>query len=152
MFDSVAPGNYEVIASAMADFFKDTLAAEVISGRTTLTDFLPSFDTARVPVVTEFLPVTTDSLPFNQVFTLKFNIPMNRSAVESALLFEPAANVTYEWDVKSKLLTVRPVTGFVLKDTVPDQAHHICGVPLGCSHRGGVPGLFRDKGTSRSCY
>ena len=115
MFASVAPGNYEVIASGMADFFNDTLAAEVISGRTTLTDFLPSFDTARVPVVTEFLPVTTDSLTFNQVFTLRFNIPMNRSAVESALLFEPAANVTYEWDDKSKLLTVRPVTGFASK-------------------------------------
>jgi hypothetical protein len=115
LFDSVPPGNYQVIAGGMADFYNDTLDVEIVSGRSTLADFLPSFDTARVPVVTEFLPVTTDSLPFNQVFTLKFNVPMDRAKAEAALVLEPAASVIREWDEKSKILTIRPETGFASK-------------------------------------
>jgi len=112
MFDSVPPGSYQVIVSGMADFYNDTLNASVTAGRTTLTDFLPSFDTTRVPVVLQHTPVTTDSLPFNQAFSFTFNVTMNREAVQSALQFEPAVNVTYEWDEKSKIITVRPQTGF----------------------------------------
>lgn len=115
LFDSVPPGNYEVIAGGMDDFYNDTLNVEVVSGRSTLADFLPSFDTVRVPVITEFLPVTTDSLPFNQVFTLRFNVPMDREAVEAALVLEPAASVICEWDEKGKVLTIRPETGFASK-------------------------------------
>ena len=115
MFDSVPPGTYQVIAGGMADFYNDTVTAVVTAGTTTLADLLPSFDTARVPVVTEYLPVTTDSLPFNQVFVLKFNVPMDKSAVQGALVFEPAVAVTCEWDERSKALTVKPATGFASK-------------------------------------
>jgi N-acetylmuramoyl-L-alanine amidase len=115
MFDSVPPGDYQVIAGGMTDFYNDTLSATVTAGKTTLTDFLPSFDTARVPMVLERLPVITDSLPFNQAFSFTFNVTMDREAVQSALLFEPAVNLTYEWDEKSKVLTVRPQVGFVSK-------------------------------------
>ncbi len=115
MFDSVPPGTYQVVAGGMTDFFNDTVTATVTGGATTLADLLPSFDTVRIPVVTELLPVTTDSLPFNQAFVLKFNIPMDRSAVQSAFVIEPAVSVTYEWDEKSRILTVKPVTGFASK-------------------------------------
>lgn len=115
MFDSVPPGTYQVIAGGMADFYNDTVTAVVTPGTTTLADLLPSFDTARVPVVTEYLPVTADSLPFNQTFILKFNVPMDRSAVQNALVFEPSAVVNYEWDEKSRILTVKPATGFASK-------------------------------------
>ncbi len=115
MFDSLPPGNYELIVSGMTDFYNDTIMTTVVAGKTTLADFLPSFDTARVPVVVEHLPAVTDSLPFNQVFTFSFNIPMDREAVQSGLVFEPAANVIHEWDEKSKVLTVRPQTGFAAK-------------------------------------
>lgn len=112
MFDSLPPGNYEVIAGGMADFYNDTLSASVIAGKTTLIDFLPSFDTARVPVVIEHFPSATDSLQFNQALSFRFNIPMNKLAVQSALVFEPDAGVTCEWDEKGMLLTVRPETGY----------------------------------------
>jgi hypothetical protein len=56
MFDSLPPGNYELIVSGMTDFYNDTIMATVTAGKTTLADFLPSFDTARVPVVAEHLP------------------------------------------------------------------------------------------------
>ncbi len=115
MFDSLAPGNYELIVSGMTDFYNATALVAVTAGNTTLADFLPSFDTARVPVVMEHLPAVTDSLPFNQVFTFSFNVPMDREAVFSALVFEPSANVVHEWDEKSKVLTVRPQTGFAAK-------------------------------------
>ncbi|NLD63727.1 MAG: hypothetical protein GX646_07495 [Bacteroidales bacterium] len=115
MFDSLPPGNYEVIVSGMDDFYNDTLSAAVTAGKTTLADFLPSFDTARVPVVVEHMPVTSDSLPFNQSFTFTFNVPMDRLAVQTALIFEPAADVIYEWDDKSRVLTVSPQTGFASK-------------------------------------
>lgn len=115
MFDSVPPGNYQVIVGGMADFYNDTLIATVNAGKTTLTDFLPSFDTARVPVVLQHTPVSTDSLPFNQTFSFTFNVTMDREAVQSALQFEPAVNVIYEWDDKSKVLTVRPQMGFASK-------------------------------------
>jgi len=112
MFDSLPPGNYDVIAGDMADFYNDTVTAVVNPGMTTIADLLPSFDTARVPVVTERLPFTTDSLPFNQTFTFKFNVPMNMLAVQSALVFEPEVSVIYEWDQRSRILTVKPKTGF----------------------------------------
>jgi len=112
MFDSLPPGNYEVIASGMTDFYNDTVNAVANSGMTTLSDLLPSFDTARVPVVIEHLPSTTDSLPFNQAFSFRFNVPMNMLAVQSALVFEPEVSVTYEWDEKSRILTVKPKTGY----------------------------------------
>ena len=115
MFDSLPPGNYELIVSGMADFYNDTVMATVTAGKTTLADVLPSFDTARVPLVVEYLPAVTDSLPFNQVFTFSFNVPMDREAVLSALVFEPEANVVHEWDEKNKVLTVRPQTGFAAK-------------------------------------
>jgi len=115
MFDSLPPGNYELIVSGMTDFYNDTVLATVVAGKSTLADFLPSFDTARVPVVVEYLPAVTDSLPFNQVFTFSFNVPMDREAVQTALVFEPAVSVLHEWDEKSKVLTVRPQTGFVAK-------------------------------------
>jgi len=115
MFDSLPSGTYQVIAGGMADFYNDTVTAVVTAGTTTLADLLPSFDTARVPVVTEYFPVTADSLPFNQTFILKFNVPMDRSAVQGALVFEPSAVVNYEWDEKSKILTVKPATGFASK-------------------------------------
>jgi N-acetylmuramoyl-L-alanine amidase len=115
MFDSLPPGNYELIVSGMADFYNDTIMATVTAGKTTLADFLPSFDTARVPVVAEHLPAVTDSLPFNQVFSFSFNVPMDRETMQTALVFEPAANVVHEWDEKSKVLTVRPQTGFAAK-------------------------------------
>lgn len=115
MFDSVPPGVYQVIASGMPDHYNDTLTAFVNSGKTTLTDFLPSFDTARVPAVTGHLPVTTDSLMFNQAFTFNFNIPMDRAAVQTALISEPAAVLNFEWDDKSKVLIVKPQTGFATK-------------------------------------
>jgi len=112
MFDSLPPGNYDVIVGDMADFYNDTVTAVVTPGMTTIADLLPSFDTARVPVVTEHLPSTTDSLPFNQTLTFKFNVPMNMLAVQSALMFEPQVDIMYEWDEKSRILTVKPKTGF----------------------------------------
>lgn len=115
LFDSVPPGNYQVISCGMADFYNDTLDVNVVYGRSILADFLPSFDTVRPPVITEFLPVTTDSLPFNQVFTMKFNLPMDREAVEAALILEPAASVIFEWDDKCRILTISPVTGLASK-------------------------------------
>ncbi len=115
MFDSLAPGNYELICSGVPDFFNDTLTATVLAGKTTLADFLPSFDTLRSPEVIGFIPSTTDSLPFNQVFTFTFNIPMDRAKVQAALVTEPAVNMLFQWDAKSRVMTVRPEIGFSSK-------------------------------------
>jgi len=65
--------------------------------------------------VVEFLPVTTDSLPFNQTFTVVFNIPMDRDSVEAALVIEPEANLVFAWDDKGKILTINPETGLTGK-------------------------------------
>jgi hypothetical protein len=115
MFDSLAPGNYQLISSGINDFFNDTLDAVVTAGKTTLADFLPSFDTTKVPVISAFITSTADSVPFNQDFTFVFNIPMNKSAVQASLLFDPAASVVYEWDEKSKVLKVKPEVAFASK-------------------------------------
>jgi hypothetical protein len=115
MFDSLAPGNYELICSGMTDFFNDTLPATVIAGKTTLADFLPSFDTVRVPAVTGFLPSVADSLAFNQELTFTFNIPMDREKVEAALVTEPAVILLFQWDPKGRILKVKPEIGFASK-------------------------------------
>jgi hypothetical protein len=139
LFDSVAPGDYKVVCSGMADFYNDTLNATVIAGKTTLVDLLPSFDTARVPVVTGFMPVITDSLAFNQVFTFTFNVPMDRNAVEAALVIEPSAGLLYEWDEKGKVMTVKPETGFASKTNytmrLTTAAHSFWKVPLGSEYQ-----------------
>jgi hypothetical protein len=115
MFDSLPPGNYELICSGILDFFNDTLAADVIAGKSTLTDFFPPFDTTRAPTVVEFAPVTTDSLPFNQTFTITFDIPMDQDSVEAALVTEPAADFVFGWDDRGKTVTISPETGFTGK-------------------------------------
>jgi hypothetical protein len=112
MFDSLAPGNYQVICSGIPDYLTQTLDVAVTAGKTTLADFLPAFDTTRFPVVLDFITSTADSLPFNQEFTLVFNIPMNRNVVQTNLVFSPAVSVVYEWDEKGKVLTVKPEVGF----------------------------------------
>lgn len=115
MFDSLPPGDYELICNGITDFLDDTLSAEVVSDISTLIDFLPRLDTTRAPSVVEFLPSTTDSLPFNQAFTFRFDIPMDRDSVEAALVIEPAASLITEWDDKGKIMTVKPETGFAGK-------------------------------------
>ncbi len=115
MFDSLAPGNYEIICSGLSDFFNDTLTSTVLAGKTTLADFLPQFDTIKVPVVTGMLPSTADSIPFNQEFTFTFNIPMDRNKVQAALVTEPAVSLLFQWDAKSRVMTVRPEAGFASK-------------------------------------
>ena len=134
MFDSLSPGDYELVCSGMTDFYNDTLQAVVTAGMTTLADFLPVFDTARVPVITELLPTTTDSLLFNQSFNFTFNIPMDRQAVESAFVVEPAATLLFQWDDKGKVLTVRPETGFASKTSylirITTEASSLWDVPL----------------------
>jgi len=112
MFDSLAPGNYEIISSGIPDFLNQTVNVAVTAGKTTLADFLPAFDTTRFPVVLDFITSTADSLPFNQEFTFVFNIPMNRNVVETNLVFSPDVSVVYEWDDKSKVLKVKPEIGF----------------------------------------
>ena len=37
---------------------------------------------------------------------------MNRNVVQTNLVFSPEASVVYEWDEKSKVLTVKPEVGF----------------------------------------
>jgi len=115
MFDSLAPGNYELICSGVPYFFNDTLTATVNAGKTMLADFLPSFDTLRSPEVTGFVPSTADSLTFNQAFTFTFNIPMDKAKVQAALVTEPAVNLLFQWDDKSRVMTVRPEIGFASK-------------------------------------
>ncbi len=115
MFDSLAPGSYELICSGITDFFNDTITATVNAGKTTLADFLPSFDTTKVPVVTGFMPSVIDSLAFNQALTFTFNIPMDRDSVQKAFTVEPEVNLLFEWSDKGRMLTVRPAIGFTGK-------------------------------------
>ena len=118
----------------MTDFYNDTLDAVVTAGKTTLADFLPVFDTARVPLVTDLLPSTADSLLFNQSFTFVFNVPMDMEAVESAFVVEPSVPLLFQWDGKGKVLTVKPETGFAGKTNylmrITTEASSLWDVPL----------------------
>lgn len=135
MFDSLVPGDYELISSGIPDFLNDTLNVTVTAGKSTLADFLPDFDTTKVPVITEWLPATSDSLNFNQEFSFRFNIPMDKSAVESALVMEPAVKMIFSWDDKGKAMTVKPETGYASKTSyilkISTGAHSYWNVPLG---------------------
>jgi N-acetylmuramoyl-L-alanine amidase len=149
MFDSLAPGDYELVCSGIPDFLNDTLNVSVTAGVTTLADFLPGYDTSQVPLVSEWAPVTTDSVPFNQEFTIRFNIPMDKSSVESGLMTEPAVNLVFSWDVKGKVLTVKPevgyasMTSYVLKLTT--SAHSLWDVPLESEFQMSFVTLSRTK-------
>lgn len=149
MFDSLPPGDYELVCSAIPDFLNDTLNVTVTAGNTTLADFLPGYDTSKVPAVVEFMPVTTDSVPFNQEFVFRFNIPMDKSSVQSGLITDPPVNLVFSWDDKGKVMTIRPevgyagMTAYIMKLAV--SAHSLWNVPLESEFRMSFVTLSRSR-------
>ncbi len=137
--------------SGITDFFNDTITATVNAGKTTLADFLPSFDTTMVPAVTGFMPSTADSLAFNQAFTFTFNIPMDRDSVQKAFTVEPAVNLLFEWGDKGRMLTVRPAIGFTGKTSYINEADNCRLFTMACAVAVRIPGQFRDKIADKAC-
>jgi len=114
-YDSLAPGIYKLYFEGVRDFLDDSLEVEVTANKSALVDFAMQFDTTIVPRLTGMTPISADSVPFNQEFTLTFSIPMDRDSVQKALVFSPAADLVYVWDDLSKVLRVRPGVSFTGK-------------------------------------
>jgi N-acetylmuramoyl-L-alanine amidase len=114
-FDSIAPGNYKLYFEGTKDYYKDSSAISVIANKTTLADFYLQFDTLKTPEITGFSPEISDSISFNQGFTLTFSIPMNTDSVQKAIHFNPGTDVNFKWENDNKTVNITPVTGFSSK-------------------------------------
>lgn len=114
-YDSLPPGIYKLYFEGVQDFLDDSLEVAVTANKSALIDFAMQFDTAIVPRLTEMMPLSADSVAFNQEFTLTFSIPMDRDSVQKALVFSPAADLVYVWNDRSTVLRVRPAVSFTGK-------------------------------------
>ena len=108
MFDSVAPGPYKLIFDGLDDYFRDSLKVNVAGNKTTLADICLKFDTTIVPAVLSVSPSTSDSVVFNQEFTIVFSLPMNRDFVQNAISANPSVQFAFTWNELSTVLKIRP--------------------------------------------
>jgi N-acetylmuramoyl-L-alanine amidase len=112
MFDSVPPGNYKLFFEGVKDFMNDSIEATVLANKSTLADISLHYDTTLVPKLITVIPAITDSIIFNQEFTISFDLSMNRDSVQKSLIFNPSVQVNYVWDEKNTVLKVKPVVQY----------------------------------------
>jgi N-acetylmuramoyl-L-alanine amidase len=115
MFDSLSPGPYKLIFEGLEEFFKDSLEVNVNCNKTTIADICLKYDTTIVPVLLSVSPQTTDSVVFNQEFTIVFSLPMNRDSVHKALRMSPPVELSFAWDEKSTVLKFKPTVQYLSK-------------------------------------
>jgi hypothetical protein len=148
-YDSLPPGVYKLYFEGVQDFLDDSLEVSATANKSSLVDFAMQFDTAIVPRLKEMTPLSADSVPFNQEFTLTFSIPMDRDSVQKALVLSPAADLVYVWNDRGTVLRVRPALSFTGKTTYTVRLTAVaCSrwkVPIGAE----VVNTFVTKNRSR---
>ncbi len=112
-FDNLTPGNYTIEVEGVTNFLKTTVNATVVANKSTLADVDMQFNTALIPKFLGFTSAITDLAALNEEITLTFDLNMNPTTVQNALVFSPQANVNYTWSNKNRILKVKPLTTFV---------------------------------------
>jgi uncharacterized protein YkwD len=82
-------------------------AGAIVANGVTSTTATPP--TAIVPLTrAAFTSAVTTGLALNEPLTVRFNTPMDRESVASALRVEPPSEVDLAWDASGRTLTIRP--------------------------------------------
>ncbi len=135
LFDSLTPGNYQVIVTA-EDYSIDTLDVVVQSNKTSFADkWLTIVENLNAPQIVSVSPqdgLTDVSL--SSSIAIQFDIPMDRTSVQSAFSVSPNVSGTFSWSDNDKKLEFIP-NSKLLKGTqytvsVDTTAQTIFGVSL----------------------
>jgi hypothetical protein len=103
MFDSLAPGDYQVIFES-GTYQADTLNATVVANKTTKRNAFLTEDPNKAPEVYATIPSSDQTaVPTNQNLQFIFSQSMNKSSVENAISVNPATNGTFTWSDNSTL-------------------------------------------------
>ncbi len=133
-FDSIAPGNYQVVFQADG-YFNDTANITVTAGQTTIVDRWLPFDTTVAPLVlSHFMPSLPDSVSATEPITFHFSTPMDTLSVNAAFSISPNVNGQLSWEDDNKKLifshteTFDKATEYTV--TLSTSAKSIWQVPL----------------------
>ena len=135
LFDSLAPGNYQVIVTA-EDYSTDTLDVTVQANKTSFADkWLTLVENYNIPQIISTIPVSGSAdVRLSSKISIQFDIPMDKNSVESAFVISPDVQGTFQWSDNDKLLEFIPSNKFS-KDTeytvtIDTTAHTIFNVAL----------------------
>jgi N-acetylmuramoyl-L-alanine amidase len=103
-FDSLNPGNYELIVEA-ENYYSDTVDVTVGSSFYNFKDF---FLISKIPpYVVSTAPANSDTtFPAWEPIIIKFSRPMNKTLTENAISFPDTINISFEWREDSTKLTI----------------------------------------------
>ncbi len=135
LFDSLTPGNYQVIVTA-EDYSVDTIDVTVQANQTSFADkWLTLVENLNAPQIISFMPEdgSTDVRLSSQI-TVRFDIPMDKASVQNAFAISPSVTGTFTWSDNDKVLEFTP-SSKLMKDTqytvtVDTSATTIFGISL----------------------
>jgi len=135
MFDSLQPGNYQVVYEH-EDYFNDTADVTIEANSTTFADVHLQYDTTKTPLIKDFSPAEeVDSVHSMEPVILRFSEPMDSASVVQAFSAQPEVTGTITWENNHKLMTFTPgipyqkATDYTV--TLAGTAKQKWGVPLG---------------------
>ncbi len=135
LFDSLTPGNYQVIVTA-EDYSTDTLDVVVQANQTSFADkWLTLVENLNAPQVISFTPQNgSTDVRLSSVIEINFDIPMDKSSVQNAFSVSPTVSGTFNWSNNDKTVKFTP-SAKLTKDTqytvsVDTSAKTVFGVSL----------------------
>ena len=97
MFDSLAPGEYQLVFES-GTYQADTSNATVVANKTTVLNADLTVSPAKAPEVYATIPDDDQTaVATNQNMTLNFSQAMNKSSVENAIQINPETSGSFTW-------------------------------------------------------
>ena len=112
VFDSLTPGNYQVVFNA-GDYKTDTISVTAQANKSVFTDVFLSADPDKQPFVRSFSPKDSSS-DFNTYsdFSVQFSRAMNTASVEQAFSVTPHQSGFISWQEENRKLVFSPDTAY----------------------------------------
>lgn len=107
MFDSLAPGSYNLVFSAF-DYFNDTVSVEVLPHQFTYHNHWMHTDTSIAPVIVSHIPADNETISCFDPVSITFNKDMDSASVAESFVISPAIEGTFTWDEKHLTVTFQP--------------------------------------------
>lgn len=96
-FDSLAPGNYNLVFSAQ-DYFSDTVMINVLANKISYHNHWLEADKTMAPKIMNLTPAEGDTIACNDPVEIRFNMNMDSASVAEAISIEPEIKGYVSWD------------------------------------------------------
>ncbi|MGC9342453.1 MAG: Ig-like domain-containing protein, partial [Bacteroidales bacterium] len=96
-FDSLAPGNYNLVFSAQ-DYFSDTVMINVLANKISYHNHWLEADKTMAPKIMNLSPAEGDTIACNDPVEIRFNMNMDSASVAEAISIEPEIKGYVSWD------------------------------------------------------